>query len=142
MPMGKDTYIVTGSSEFGTASAQKAAVSEANAFAAARGKRMLPLTVQSGGELDFMGDTIRTYELQFRLVGEDDPEWQRTQLNAVPDTVVTINDTRNPAIPKADVPSPDLLVELKKLRALLDEGAITQDEFDELKARLLAKDEN
>lgn len=46
-----------------------------------------------------------------------------------------------PPPPTTDVQEKDLYTELQKLRALLDEGTITQGEFDMLKARLLADDE-
>ncbi len=138
MPMGKDTYMVTGSSEFGIGSAQKAAIAKANQYAESQGKKMVPLTTQSGAERDFMGDSIKTFELQFRLVGEEDPAWHESVqgLQPVPDQVVTVNDTRAPA--PAAQPGSDLYTELQKLKSLLDEDTITQEEFDMLKTRLLA----
>ena len=144
MPMGKDTYMVTGSSEFGIGSAQKAAIAKANSYAESQGKKMIPLTTSSGVERDFLGDSIKTFELQFRLVSEDDPAWHGSVegLQPIPDQVVTVNDARTPAPVAAPAPQQgtDLYTELQKLKSLLDEGTITQDEFDTLKARLLAAD--
>lgn len=137
LPMGRDTYMVTGTSEYSASSAQQLAVSKANRFAEKQGKKVVALSSkahQSSG-IGFFSDTMNTHEFQFRLVGEDDPEWKRNGAQPSTDYAVDVNSRAQAASsPQAS----DLYTELQKLRGLLDDGTLTQEEFDQLKAKLIA----
>lgn len=132
-PMGPDTFTVTGRSEFGSHKAKHAALEEANKYAAERGLYMIPVSVEASSESDFMGDRIYTYDLVFRLVDESDPEYQRTNLKEAPDIV--IRDER-----KSESAKPSRYDRLRELKALLDEGVLTQEEFDAEKLKILNDD--
>lgn len=124
LPLGRDTYTITTESELGPGSAQKAAIKQAGSYAEERGMQVVPLTHDRG----FSG-TFNTYTLTFRLVSEDDPEWQRQDWQTRPDTV--IEDARG-------VES-GWEARLLKLQELRESGALTEEEFATLKASLLEK---
>ena len=91
VPMGPDTWTVTGQSASGPGYAQKQALEDANAFAATKGKYMIPVRSEAGWHTDpFWGPEVlqHTYELRFRLVDSDDPEYQRTNLETKPETLI------------------------------------------------------
>ena len=91
MSVGPDTYRIIASSDVGIGSAQKAAYKEANAFAAARGLYMIPIRENSSTRVySVYGDKESTYELTFRLVTRDDPEYGRPNLEPVPDVTVKV----------------------------------------------------
>ncbi|MBL7186301.1 MAG: SHOCT domain-containing protein [Phycisphaerae bacterium] len=140
LPMGPDTYTVTGQSEFGPGYAQKKALKDANAFAVADGKHMIPTTVQTRSDFDSFGDRIHVYELTFRLVDSDDPEYKRTNLQRLPDKII-----RHEKVIDADVTidnsseSDDIYTQLMKLKALKDDGILTEEEFQQEKKRVIER---
>ena len=50
---------------------------------------------------------------------------------------VSLNNNTKPKIEKKSIPSDDIISQLKKLKELKDSGAITEEEFTELKKKLL-----
>jgi predicted small secreted protein len=87
-PSGKDTYsvVITGGVSFAVmGNLTKHAYEEAGAFCAARGKVLQPIATSSdaGG-----GGAMPYYELRFRALDPDDPEYGRPTLQAVPDTTI------------------------------------------------------
>ena len=145
MPMGPDTYTVSGSSNVGIANAHKDALRKANAYAAKKGLHMIPVSTNSrseGNMLSWSG-TMYSFELVFRLVSEDDREYRRPNLQPVPTAV--IQDQRgvsspspaNPAPARQPSTDPAKYDKLLKLKQLLDSKAITQEEYDKEKAIIL-----
>ena len=139
IPMGPDTYTITAESEFGSGGAKKKALSEANKFAEDAGKYMIPVNVNTGGEYDPVGDYHNTYELTFRLVTKNDPEYRRTNLQKTPDIVIQKEETvrgkiRNDiTIDSTSRQKSDMYTELMKLNDLKERGIITKREFDKEK---------
>ena len=86
LPMGLDTYTITTSNELqGVPGAKKQAISEANKHCVGLEKQMLPVNASSSVQPDFMGDPIGHYEITFRCLNEDDPEFKRPNLEYVSD---------------------------------------------------------
>jgi hypothetical protein len=145
MPMGPDTYTVTGSSNLGIANAHKDALRKANAYAEKKGLNMIPVSTRSASEGNMMSwsGTMYSFELTFRLVSNNDPEYRRPNLQPVPTTV--IQDQRgisnpppaNPAPARQPATDPGKYDKLLKLKQLLDSKAITQEEYDKEKALIL-----
>lgn len=131
---GKDTYLVTGSSELSAASAQEVAVKKANLFAEEKGKKMLALASKSGLStgIGWFRGLQNTYELQFRLVSEDDPEWIRQE--ARPSASLAVDVTSRNLGEKA---KPGLSDQLIKLKGMLDDGVIDEAEYERIKERLI-----
>lgn len=141
MPMGPDTYAVTAQSELGPGNAQKKALEDANAFAASKGKHMIPKSVQTRADYDSFGDRIHVYELTFRLVDSDDPEYQRTNLGQGPDLIVKHESELDADISIDDASGGnDVYTQLMKLKALKDDGILTDEEFEQEKKKVLEKE--
>ncbi len=137
IPMGPDTYTVSSNSEFGAYKAKQRALQEANRFAETQGKYMIPVSTSEGKDTDFLGDKINTYDLVFRLVDEDDPEYQRTNLRKVPDVVIEETEDVSGNITINNDNNSDLYSELVKLDDLRKKGIITDAEFEDQKKKLL-----
>lgn len=93
-PMGRDTYMITKSgTAVGSGSGLKADLyREANAWCQARGLVMVPLSTEAA---DGIPATRRaSAELVFRAVKPGDIEDTRTNMRAVPDTVIEIRPSR------------------------------------------------
>jgi len=87
--MGPDTYTITGTSDFGgAAGAKKVALIEANQYCQAMGKHLLPLNTNEGTRLDWAGDPVGHYSLDFRCLNANDPEMRRPNMQKTPDVVV------------------------------------------------------
>lgn len=144
MPMGPDTYTVTGSSNLGIANAHAEALRKANKFAEKKGLNVIPLSTHESSEGNMMSWSLRMYsfELVFRLVSKDDAEYRRPNLQPIPTTV--IQDQRGGSTPPVNPPparqsttDPGKYDKLLKLKQLLDSKAITQEEYDKEKALIL-----
>lgn len=133
--LSPDTFTINATSEFGSAYAKNRAIEKANNFAAERNKHMIPVHFQQGSEVDFWGDLIYTYELTFRVVDENDPEYRRTDLDPNPDIVVQMKPDKSTSSDQ----NADLYTELTKLKALLDDGVINQAEYDKKKTEILER---
>lgn len=84
LPFGKDTYTITVADLMGPASAQKGAITQATEHCAGEGKLLSPVSTQTstspGGE--------SSYQLVFRCLDEDDPEYTRPNWGPSPDVVI------------------------------------------------------
>jgi len=138
VPMGPDTYMVTASSEFGADRAARAAIEEATNFAKSLGLQMVPVSTKTDSELDFLDDDVYSCELVFRLVGEGDPEYRKTNLVPLQKVRVEPAELAAPSKVRTSVDVSELASQLRELKALLDEGILTQEEFDAEKAKVLA----
>jgi hypothetical protein len=134
MPMGPDTYTVTAQSEFGPVYAQEEALKKANAYAVEQGKHMIPVSVNKQADFDSFGDRIHSYELTFRIVSSTDPEYQRTNLVSTPDVIIK-HENKNDKTPNQS----NMYSELTQLKSLLDEGIITEEEYQNKKKEILLK---
>ena len=85
--IGGDTYTINEHSSRGPNVARTAALQLANKFASSKGKYMVLLNERSSSLPGDWGYTY-TYEMNFRVVGEDDPEYYKPTYKAVPDIVV------------------------------------------------------
>ena len=150
MQMGPDTYSVVGTSEFGYGSAKQVAMTEANKFAATKGLNVLVLNDRHSTNSDAMrsmSGVMHTVEIIFRLVSQSDPEYRRPNYSSEPKVV--IENRLPPAAPQASKPSqqelpvsrpnPEKYDQLLKLKKLLDEKIITEEEYKVEKAKLLAQ---
>jgi hypothetical protein len=150
MQMGPDTYSVVGTSEFGYGSAKEVAMKEANKFAAGKGLSILVLNDRHASNSDAarsMSGVMHTVEIVFRLVSQNDPEYQRPNYRSEPNVVI---ENRLPPQPsQASKPSPqetpatrpntEKYDQLLKLKKLLDEKIITEDEYKTEKAKILGQ---
>lgn len=89
-PSGKDTYtvVVSGSRFYEPVGPlQKMAYQEANDFCSSRGKKLQPVATKAvpGGRR-----TPPSFELRFRALSPDDPEYSRPDLEPVPDVKVDV----------------------------------------------------
>ena len=93
IPFGKDTFSVTSSTEFGAAEAKADALEAANSYCRAQGLNMMPVNeaVMREPIAGFVNDVGTTYDLTFRCLSEDDPDFGRTQYDR-PDVVVQRRD--------------------------------------------------
>ena len=137
IPIGTDTYMISQTSAggiFKSMSSLKAEViTRANAFAESKGK--VAVAVASKESPAYPGH-MPNFEYQFRLMDKDDPNASGTGLIPRADMVIEnnvkpIND--NPA------QTTDIYNELLKLDDLQKKGIITQDEFEDLKTKLLSE---
>ena len=119
---------------FGNAAALKAEVlTEANEFAASKGKAALPLTLKEtpiGGPGQFA-----RVEYQFRLVDKDDPRLETASLRRGPDVVIDRTDKIDARI--TNKPEKDTYTELVRLDDLRKRGIITEAEFEAQKRKVL-----
>ncbi len=134
MPMGPDTYTVTAQSEFGPGFAQEEALKKANAYAVEKGKHMIPVNVNKQADFDSFSDRIHSYELTFRVVSSTDPEYQRTNLVSTPDVTIKHENKNDKTHNQSNMYS-----ELTQLKSLLDEGILTEEEYQNKKKEILLK---
>jgi hypothetical protein len=87
VPMGKDSYMITGQAHGGLNSGQSnvAAVEQANAYCTSLHRYMIVRRLDTSGVAAFGGETAR---LVFSCVTENDPEYQRPNLRPEPTTVI------------------------------------------------------
>lgn len=88
--MGVDTYTVSGRSRGGSGKAKQVAVKKANAYAAEKGLYMIPIQDSRSTNYSSGGALVYEYELTFRLVDENDPEYRRTRPKRDPDIQVEV----------------------------------------------------
>lgn len=140
--MSPDTFMLTRTDRggvFGNASAMKSdVIREATEFAAKQGKVAIPLA--SHEEPMRLGQSLASYEYQFRVVDPTDPEAQR--VNLVPRANLVVEKTERTTV---DVTTKDTTerrkdtyAELIKLDDLRKRGILTDSEFAEQKQRLLS----
>ena len=133
IPMGPDTYTISEHSSFGHGAARASALKKANEFAVSKGKYMIPVRETTGVTYDY------TYELIFRLVDENDPEYRRTNLEKVPDVVIKSTENVTGDFKIESDSEHDLYTELTKLDDLRKKGIITDAEFEIEKAEILSR---
>ena len=116
---GSDAYLImrTGATGFvSSSSLQKKAYEEASAFCKAKSSVMETISMDSKAARPFGGFPEAT--LRFRCVVQTPP---KSQANA------------------ADERTDEKIAQLERLKRLLDSGALTQEEFDREKAKLLGQ---
>ncbi len=136
--IGQDTFMITkqSSTGFHSAGSVKADIyREATAFCRGQGKQFQPV-IESGTD-GVPGRSFANAEVQFRCLSAGDYELSRP--TAQPVANVRVQSDVRLQDGDAGKPSDDLYTELTKLKALLDSGIITADEFDARKKLILAK---
>lgn len=132
--VSQDTFLLAKqdhSGMFGNAAAFKAEViQEANAFAVARGKVAVPISIK---ETPAGVGRWLTIDYQFRVVDSSDLNAKRTDvlIENSQKSVVDVNLRR-------DAEQPSIYVELLKLDDLRKRGVLTEAEFEVQKKRLLS----
>ena len=138
IPIGQDTYMISkqSSTGFHSAGSVKADIyQEGFAYCAGKDKEFQP--VNERGVDGIPGRSFASAEIQFRCLSKGDPELSRPTMKPIANIRIE-NDIRE----KKDIhvqDSGDIYTELKKLKDLLDSKAITQEEFDAQKKKILAK---
>ncbi|QSX77805.1 SHOCT domain-containing protein [Agrilutibacter solisilvae] len=118
IPDGPDSYLImrTGKTGFvSSSSLQKKAYEEASSFCTEKSQVMETISMDSKAARPFGGFPEAT--LRFRCV------------------IKGISATQGKA---TEIATDDKLAQLERLKRLLDSGALTQDEFDREKAKILA----
>ena len=141
--LSPDTYMISkadhgGIFGGGLPKLKSAVIKQANEFAASQGKIAIPLASSERS----MGNgpaQWATFEYQFRVVDNTDPEARRTSLTPMPHAVVSIvgAPTQPVAPPKGNERIDDLYGKLIKLDDLRKRGLIMDAEFDAEKRKLL-----
>lgn len=127
-PIAPDTYQVTRRSEFGPAITRKQAYEYAEAHAAQEGKRMVAVSEEASTEDELRNQfEYDTFELTYRLVDPNDPALQNTTQETPATTPAPITQ------------DDDLYTKLTKLKAMKDEGLLTDEEFQAVKEEIMAK---
>jgi hypothetical protein len=126
-PIAPDTYRVARRTEFGPAITKKQAYAYAEAHAAQEGKRMVAVSEEASTE-DALRDQFKydTFELTYRLVDPNDPALK----DATRETPATA--------PVPITQDDDLYTKLTKLKAMRDEGLLTDEEFQAVKETIMA----
>lgn len=139
--ISEDTYMITRTSfagMFANMSRMKSRViNQANEFAESQGKVAIPISERQRRP----NPGFPSYEYQFRLVDADNPGAQSAALEAGPDAVVQSNQNidADVRIENDSDAETDLYTELLKLDDLRKRGILTDDEFEELKGKLLSE---
>lgn len=150
MQMGPDTYSVVGTSEFGYGSAKEVAIKEANKFASEKGLFILVLNDRHATHSDInrsMSGVMHSVEIIFRLVSQTDPEYKRPNYTSEPKIVIENrlppqppqSSKPSPQEPAQPRPNPEKYDQLLKLKKLLDEKIITEEEYKAEKAKILGQ---
>ncbi len=128
-PIAPDTYEVTRRSEMGPAITKRMAYDHAEAHAVQEGKRVVPISEEMSVE-DGLRDafTYHAFRLVYRLVDADDPALQ-TATEQPPGTATS---------PSPLTEDDDLYTKLTKLKAMKDEGLLSDEEFQRVKAEVMA----
>ena len=136
-----DTYILTRTDKggvFGNASAMKTDVlKEANDFAEAQGKAVLPISINETPLI--VGARFASIEYQFRLVDKDSPALKQAAMVKRADIVIEQTEKKTVDVKTQDVSNPkkDTYAELIRLDDLRKRGILTDDEFKSQKQKLL-----
>lgn len=132
---GSNTYTVTSSGAgFSTDGVKADVYRAANEFCAQKNLMMVETAIKT--QNGALGRNPPSADLQFRCLAQGDPEIER-RASGVQAVVIG-------AVPVSDNGSGtgagrDSYAKLKQLKELLDSGVLTQKEFDEQKARELAR---
>lgn len=126
-PIAPDTYEVTRRSEMGPAITKRMAYDHAEAHAVQEDKRLVAIAEEMSVE-DNLRDqfTYHTFQLTYRLVDPDDPVLQ-VAAEQTPATVTS-------PLTEDD----DLYTKLTKLKAMKDEGLLSDEEFQRVKEEVMA----
>lgn len=128
--MGPDTYQVTRRSELGPKLTKKQAYDHAEAHAKQEDKGVVTVAEEMTLDDDLRGHhDYHTFTLTYRLVDADDPALQE-KTEASPTEV---------AMPTPITTDDDLYTKLMKLQAMREEGLLTDEEFQRVKAEVLKK---
>jgi len=130
LPFGPDTYTIKVG---GDCDATKTALEEANAFAASKGKHMIPIEVKTPSR----GELANYYELTFRLVDASDPEYRRTRPQRAPDAVIGYSGELDAEVNVSALGDNHAFTQLRQLKALRDDGILTEEEYQRAKQKLL-----
>jgi hypothetical protein len=135
VPMSQDSYFIgkkDGTPGLGVSLSNKAAVyQEANKFCGKTSREVFVLTEEvTGAAPGRLGST----ELTFKCV---EPGGTAKALRKSPDTVISIDKNVSISTPETNID--DMYTELKKLKALKDDGIITAVEFETEKQKVLNK---
>ena len=135
IPMGEDTYVVSRQAAtgfHGMGGLKADAFAEASSFCE-KNNKYLQVVNTNEAQPPYVYGNFPKVEVQFMCLGESDPELTRPKLRVDKGvtTLEILNENNDEEV--------DLYTELKKLKELLDENIITQEEFDDLKKELLAK---
>ena len=137
--LSPDTYRmsrVDGGGVYADAAAMKASViNDANAFAESRGKIAVPIATHE----ESLRGHLSTIEYEFRLVTAGEPAPKPTE-PARPPQLATGEKVEKADTRPADTTAskPDFYTELIRLDDLRKRGILTEDEFQTLKAKILA----
>ncbi len=137
-----DTYMLYKTDKagiFGNAAMMKAnVIREANAFAENQGKVAIPISTQS---TPMARGQFATFEYQFRVVDNKDPEAQRTSLVPRADVVIAKTEKISADIHLEETSENevDFYTEIMKLDDLRKKGLITDAEFESEKKKLLKR---
>lgn len=132
MKTGSDTYSVSASGAgFSTDGVKADVYKAANQFCDK--KKLVMVEVDIKTQVGALGRNPPSADLKFRCLVQGDPEINRraTGMHVVAVPV-------RGASEKAEA-VPDKYAQLKQLKELLDSGALNQQEFDEQKAKILAR---
>jgi len=139
--ISEDTYMITRVSFAGMfanmSRIKSRVINQANDFAESQGMVAIPISERQRRP----NPGFPSYEYQFRLVDPDDPSAQSAALEAGPDAVFQSNQNIAAEVNVVDDSDKetDLYTELLKLDDLRQKGILTDDEFDELKDKLLSE---
>lgn len=126
--MGSDTYRVKVRTEFGPHITQAQAHDRARVYAAKAGKNLVVVDEKMSVEDQLQADDYHTVELTFRLVEKITAARDSDQGSDTPPKSTTSDLTES---------SDDTYTKLMKLKAMRDEGLLTDDEFQQVKAEIL-----
>jgi hypothetical protein len=139
--LSPDTYMLTRTDKggiFGNPSAMKVhVIQEANEFAASKGKVAIPLSSRETPLV--VGRSFASFEYQFRVVDQNDPEARRVNLVPRPDVVIEKTEKTSLDVQTKDESTKpkDTYTELLKLDDLHKRGILTDAEFEAQKKKLL-----
>jgi hypothetical protein len=140
--LSPDTYMLSREAHggiFASESALKAGViKDANAFAESQGKVAIPLSSKEKPRGNGPAQWA-SFEYQFRVVDQNDPEVRRTSLSPRADVVIEKTENINTDIKTKDYTEQpkDVYAELIKLDDLRKRGILTEVEFEVQKKKLL-----
>lgn len=127
---GSDTYSVTSSGAgFSTDGVKVAVYKTANEYCTKQGREMVEVSLKT--QDGALGRNPPSADLKFRCLVQGNPEIQR-RVSGVQAVAITSSVEGGGA-------SVDKYAQIKQLKELLDSGAITQNEFDKQKSKLLAQ---
>ena len=142
--LSPDTYMIRvedhgGIFGFNRGKLKSSAIQQANDFAASKGKIAIPVAMDSH-PVGVLGDWAAV-EYQFRVVSKDDPESKRTSLTPRPDIVIEKTSEISVDMETKDQTekTKDVYTELMKLKALKDDGILTEEEFQREKKKILER---